>query len=115
MNQHLKSLLVAVSFGLAAAVATGEDYHRVYELSSRAVDLPKADVGTLEATPCKTCASLHLSTNARTIYQIGEYPVSLEQMRKELSVRPETMVLLSVAQDQRTVIRLKIDAAVQTS
>jgi hypothetical protein len=114
MNQHLKSLLVAVSFGVFAAAATAQAYHRVYELSSRAVDLPKSDVGSLEAKPCKTCSTLRFSTDSRTVYQIGEYPVNLEQMRKELSARPETMVLLSVAQDQRTVIRLKIDAAVQT-
>jgi hypothetical protein len=79
-----------------------------HELNAASITLPTTNPGILAALPCSTCQVLSLSTTSTTVYQIRKDVVTLEEMRRQLAVHPQAHVVVSLADDFKSVRRVLI-------
>jgi hypothetical protein len=64
----------------------------VVEASGSTVILPSGSVGTLVVTPCVACVPRSFVAGGAARYFIGRTLVSIEDVRRELTVRPQARV-----------------------
>jgi hypothetical protein len=90
---------------LASAQQTKQYSH---ELNAASITLPPSDPGLLTALPCSACSALSLNTTSTTVYQIRKDVVTLAQMRSEFAAHPQAHVVVTLANDFKSVRRVLI-------
>jgi hypothetical protein len=90
-------------------IASGQQTKQYsHELNAASITLPPSDPGILAALPCSTCQVLSFSTTNTTVYQIRKDVVTLEEMRRQFVVHPQAHVVVTLADDFKSVRRVLI-------
>ncbi|MEJ0086894.1 MAG: hypothetical protein WDO72_14530 [Pseudomonadota bacterium] len=110
MYKKFATALLAAT--LAQSVAPAADLGDVaQEVKAESITLPKKDLGDVAVQICSSCPTREFGTTAETTYEIGGIPVRLEDMRRELALRPRALLLLQLTPDRKHVARINIPAA----
>ncbi|HEX5160974.1 MAG TPA: hypothetical protein VFV88_04585 [Steroidobacteraceae bacterium] len=107
----IKLFLAAALLGASLAASADPQIDVAHEVVANTMTLPKSDTGTLLVQGCSSCATFRFELTARTVYQIGEENVSLQTLREAFAARPNTLTLLLLTEDRRSVERIKIAEA----
>jgi len=111
-------LVVAALFALPSASNAQQAQVRLtHELTARQITLPPTDPGLLSVLGgnCSGCASLSLNTSERTRYMLNAEVVSLNDLRLQLQLNPDAMVLLSLEKSTQKVKLVRLYAAPSTA
>jgi len=91
-------------------LASGQQALKQYshELNAASITLPPSDPGILAALACSTCQVMSFNTTSTTVYQIRKDVVTLEEMRRQFAAHPQAHVVVSLANDFKSVRRVLI-------
>lgn len=108
--KNLTRTIVVVFAALAsgAALSGTPIPAAAHETSTKAITLPAEIGGDAILHACTACPTLRLATNDKTVFRIGDVPVSLAAMRLELKRRPEGGALVRATPDDRVLVALVI-------
>lgn len=107
--QRATRVSLAFAACLVPWLASGQQIKQyAHELNAASITLPTSDPGILAALPCSTCPALSVSTTSTTVYQIRKELVTLDEMRRQFATHPEAHVVVTLADDFRSVRRVLI-------
>jgi len=101
----LASTLLGVSL---TASAEPPQIDVAHEISARAITLPATDTGTVVVQACTACPTYRFNATSTTFYRVGQFTVSLTELRAAFAQRPNQVVLLELTADRRSVVQISM-------
>jgi hypothetical protein len=101
----LASALLGVSLNAAAEPPQIDVAH---EIPARTITLPATDTGTVVVQACSACPTYRFNATATTFYRVGQFTVSLTELRAAFAQRPNDIVLLELTADHRSVVQISM-------
>jgi hypothetical protein len=101
----LASALLGVSLTAAAEPPQIDVAH---EIAARSITLPTTDTGTVVVQACNACPTYRFNATATTFYRVGQFTVSLAELRAAFAERPNQVVLLELTADRRSVVQISM-------
>lgn len=109
MHRATRVSVAFVACLLPWLIASGQQTKQYsHELNAASITLPPSDPGILAALPCSTCQILSLNTTTATVYQVRRDVVTLEEMRRQFVAHPQAHVVVTLADDFKSVRRVLI-------
>jgi len=105
-------LALALSAGaMLPATAAVKVLELGHEADPHMIRMPDRENGELTLQTCPTCNVLRLRASARTVYLIGDSPVTLKDMTKYLQSNPDANVVVMQLKDTTELSRVLVSVA----
>jgi len=105
----IKLLFASALLGVSlTAAAEPPQIDVAHEIPARTIALPATDTGTVVVQACSACPTFRFNATAATFYRVGQFTVSLTELRAAFAQRPNEIVLLELTADRRSVVQISM-------